>query len=114
MKPRYHRIDGWRGYSIPATALVGASDTGGWEDSPCRSEDALAEIRRFRREVLRPAGIKSRTRWGQTSNVFCAKRWVVVSPADFARAVPLTLAWVEANKFSTRLIHDAELAEVIL
>ena len=70
-KARYHRIDGWRGYSIPRLAVVGASDTGMWGDSPCKSTDAKAEIRRFQREALRPLGIKSRTRGGGTSNVFC-------------------------------------------
>ena len=49
---RYHKIDGWRGYPVPALAIVGASDTGGWDDSPCPSREVKAELRRFQREVL--------------------------------------------------------------
>jgi hypothetical protein len=112
-KRRYHRIDGWRGYPIPATAVVGVSNTGNWEDSPCRPEDGNAEIRKFRKEVLRPAGIKSRSRWGVSSNVFCGKKWVVVPPEDFLRAIPLALEWLEKTKSETRLIHSADLEEVL-
>ena len=83
---RYHKIDGWRGYSVPALAIVGASDTGTWDDSPCPSNLVKAELRRFQREVLKPAGIASRTRYGASSNVFCMKRWLVVKQNDFDTA----------------------------
>lgn len=106
---RYHRIDGWRGYSIPANAVAGGSDTGGWEDSPCRPETVLGEVKRLRREVLHPAGIKSRLRWGSTSNVFCGKRWLVVSSSDFGKAAPLVDAWMKENDASLRRLHDADL-----
>jgi hypothetical protein len=43
---RYHKIDGWRGYPVPALAIVGASDTGAWDDSPCPSNEVKAELRR--------------------------------------------------------------------
>lgn len=104
---RYRRIDGWRGYRIPGPAVAGASDTGNWSDSPCPSDEVKAEIRRFQREVLQPAGIKSRTRWGSSSNVFCGKRWVVVDAADWPKAKELADAWLKANKYTTRFIHDA-------
>lgn len=110
---RYHKIDGWRGYSIPNTALVGVTDTGNWSDSPCRPSEGSAELKKFRTEALKPAGIKSRVRFGQTTNVFCGKRWLCVSAADFPRAVPLTLEWLEKNKFTTRLIHEADLQEAV-
>lgn len=105
---RYHKIDGWRGYSIPDTAILGASNTGSWEDSPCRPEDAKAEIRDFRREVLRPAHIKSRIRYGQTSNVFCGKIWVCVGKGEYTRAEALTKVWFAERGSNFRLIHLAD------
>jgi len=104
---RYHRIDGWRGFYIPGTAVAGASDTGGFSDSPCPTNEVKAEIARFQRECLRPHGIKSKTRFGESSNIFCGKRWVCVAPEDFEKAQELALAWLAENKFSTRFIHDA-------
>jgi hypothetical protein len=112
IKSRYHRIDGWRGYPVPGTALVGVSYTGEWSDSPCRRDEGLSEIRKFRQEVLKPARIRSHTRWGVTSNVFCCKRWLCVKAEDFAAAVPLALEWLKKNDAGTRLIHGAELEGV--
>ena len=104
---RYHRIDGWRGYRIPGTAVAGASDTGTFDDSPAPSPLVKAEIRRLQREVLRPAGIASRQRWGSSSNVFCGKRWLCVAVEDFERAQTLVGEWLKQHKFDTRFIHDA-------
>ncbi len=105
---RYHRIDGWRGYKIPGPAVAGCSDTGMCYDSPCPSYVAKGEINRLRREVLRPAGIKSRTRYGSSSNVFCMKRWLVVDAADWPKAKALADEWIEKTKSETRLIHGAD------
>lgn len=104
---RYHKIDGWRGYWIPGTAVAGVSDTGEEDDSPCPSSVVKAEIRRLQREVLRPAGIKSRQRWGYSSNVFCLKRWLCVSAQDFEHAQVLVNAWLEEHRFDTDYIHNA-------
>jgi hypothetical protein len=106
---RYHRTDGWRGYQIPATAIVGASDTGTWEDSPCPSPEVKRELRRFQREVLAPAKITSRTRIGHTSNVFCGKRWICVPKEDFDKAAQLAVEWLEKNDRELRYLHDADL-----
>lgn len=112
MKNRYHRIDGWRGYSVPATAVVGVSDTGNYSDSPCRPETGKAEIQRFRREVLRPAGIPSRIRFGQTSNVFCGKRWLCVPKDRWEEARKLALDWLARHNYELHLLHGAELEEL--
>ena len=108
-KRRYNKIDGWRGYWVPALAVAGSSDTGTYSDSPCPSNEVNLELRRLRKEVLRPAGITSRTRWGNSSNLFCSKRWLVVSQADFAKAAALVTAWLEDNRRTTSYIHDANL-----
>lgn len=110
---RFHRLDAWRGYSIPSCAVAGASDTGMWSDSPCPSNGVKAEIRRFQREVLRPLGIKSRTRSGSSSNVFCGKRWVCVSPDDFQRAAEATQRWLDSPVYARyHYMHDADLEKV--
>lgn len=97
-----------RGYRIPGNAVLGASDTGLWSDSPCPSGEVLDEIRRFRKEVLRPAGVPSRTKTLNTSNVFCLKRWVCVADEDWPRAVALAEAWLEENDATLRYLHDAQ------
>lgn len=108
-KRRYHKIDGWRGYWVPALAIAGASDTGTYGDSPCPSNEVTKELNRLRKEVLRPAGIASRTRCGNSSNLFCAKKWLAVSQADFARAALLAKEWLDENRRTTSYIHDANL-----
>lgn len=105
-KPRYHRIDGWRGYQVPTLAVCGTSYTGEWDDSPCKGSDVRGEIKRLQKEVLRPAGIKSRTRAGNSSNIFCAKLWVVVAREDFEKAVVLTLPFLKDRDIV--YLHDAD------
>lgn len=113
MKARYHRIDGWRGYSIPGSAVAGASDTGTASDSPCSSGEVAVEIMRFQFECLRPAGIKSMQRCGDSSNVFCGKCWVCVAEADFPQAARLALDWIATNDRSLRYLHSADQQKVL-
>lgn len=113
MKSRYHRIDSWRGYRVPGLAVAGASDTGMWADSPCPSHDVATEIRRLQRECLRPAGIKSRQRFGVSSNVFCGKRWVCVAEADWAKAAALVLQWLDDHNHSLRFLHNADQQQAV-
>lgn len=108
-RARYHRIDGWRGYWIPGRAIVGVSDTGTAPDSPAPSDKVRAELGRFRREALRPAGIRSRVRWGNSSNVFMGKRWLEVAPQDFERAAQIAVDWLDEHNRDTTYIHDADL-----
>lgn len=98
----YHKIDGWRGYAIPFGAVVGASDTGTWSDSPCPSDKVEAEIKQVQAE-LRKQGIRSRQKFGETSNVFCGKRWLVVSPKDWDRAVEFADSLIPQFRY----IHNA-------
>lgn len=111
-KTRYHRIDGWRGYQVPKHAIVGASDTGDWGDSPAPHDEVMAELRRFGREVLRPAKIKYRIGFSQSSNVFMLKRWLTVRPHEFDRAAQLAMDWLEAHSNDTRYIHEADLEQL--
>jgi hypothetical protein len=103
---RYHRLDGWRGYSIPEYAIAGASCTGDWSDSPAPTDRVLAELADFRK-ILRKHHIRSRIKWGQSSNCFCAKVWIVVHSKDFARGRKLADAYLASTKSTTHYIHDA-------
>lgn len=98
----YHKIDGWRGYSIPFGAVCGSSDTGTWSDSPCPSPKVEAEIKAVQSE-LRKHGIRSRQKTGETSNVFCAKRWLCVSPAQWEKAVEIAESLIPQYQY----IHSA-------
>lgn len=82
----YEKYDGWRGANIPTFAVLGASDTGGWSDSPCPSGTVTEEIGAWRK-FLAERGIKSYEAFGTTSNVFCGKRWLIVRGQDFKRAI---------------------------
>jgi hypothetical protein len=105
---RYHKIDGWRGYWVPQFAIAGASDTGTWEDSPCPTPKVKAELREFAKH-MRASGVKVRMRSGTSSNVFCGKRYVVVSgKADYDRALPIAREWFKENDRSTQFIHECE------
>lgn len=109
---RHHHYDGWRGHVIPALAIAGASDTGGWEDSPAPTKEVEKEIRRFRAEVLEPLGIPSAVEDGETSNAFCVKRWITVAAEDFVRAAAAAEKWLADHKTDTEYIHDADLHEL--
>ena len=111
-KARYHRIDGWRGYPIPRFAVLGANDTGMAYDSPCPSDSVKAEIPRFRNEALKPLKIRSRVVWGETSNVFCGIRWVVVNSTDFAKAAQATVDWNDATREQTKYVYTADLEKL--
>lgn len=105
---RFHHTDGWRGYSIPGAAVAGCSDTGTWDDSPCPSPVAKSELRGAQR-YLRKHGIRTRVRFGQTSNCFCGKRWLCVTPAtteNQAKGAQLAAEYMEANP-NLRLLHEA-------
>ena len=109
MRQRYHQIDGWRGYWIPARSVAGVSDTGDEDDSPCSSERAKAELRMLQKH-LRSYGIKTHTRHSPTSNICCIKHWLtIVDPDDFPHAAQLTMDWLAAHRDDTSLIDDADL-----
>lgn len=108
-RQRYHQTDGWRGFTIPARAVAGVSDTGMWDDSPCPSDKVRAELRMLRRELTQ-AGIHTRVRITQSSNVFMVKRWLVVTNHDdFPKAARLTLDWLARNDEHTDYVHSAYL-----
>jgi hypothetical protein len=80
--------DGWRGYEMPAYAVVGANDTGMFSDSPCpttvcKRELAMAE------QKLKEKGVEYKHAIGTTSNVFCLHRYLIVKPKDIDRATEL-------------------------
>lgn len=109
---RFHRgSDGWgRGsYAIPATAIVGSSYCGEWSGSPARSGDIQPEFQRFRREVLRPLGIRSRRRYTRSGNLFMVKVWLCVPSERWAEAAQAATNWLANHDRELRYLHDADL-----
>lgn len=88
MKKVWVATDGWRGYERPISAVCGATDTGGWSDSPCPTETALSELSRAK-SVLRKAGIPFKSTICRSSNVFCAHRYICVPESQKERAKEL-------------------------
>lgn len=109
---RYSKIDGWRGYRIPGLAIAGASDTGTWSDSPCPSGLVELEVSAFRLAASR-AGFATRVRVGETSNVFCAKVWVTVHPAQWRRAASWALEYLREHDRGINYLHDAAQSRVL-
>jgi len=105
-KTGYVRTDGWRGYSQPVFAVGGANDTGSYYDSPCPSSVREKEINGFI-EKLKAAGIKYRTKWCQSSNVFCQHFYVIVSEADHAKAYEIAKEYEKQD--GIRLFYACEI-----
>jgi hypothetical protein len=103
-KKRWVATDGWRGYEEPIYYIAGANDTGGWDDSPCPTKTALAELQGVR-SVLRKAKIRTKQIITRSSNVFCAHRYLLVTPADFERAKELVNEYYETARHETRLLY---------
>ena len=106
---RFHRgRDGWGrdSYAIPQFAVAGSSDTGTYPDSPAPSGVVSDELEDFRK-VLRANGIRSRTAYTRSGNVFMLKKWVVVHSRDYPKALALAEAYLAEHRHDTRYIHDA-------
>lgn len=104
-KKKWVNQDGWRGYYEPLFFVAGCNDTGGWDDSPCPSNVATAELKLVR-QLLKQNKIKYREMVCETSNVFCAHRYLVVSEADFDNARKIINAEYDDHlKAETRLLY---------
>jgi hypothetical protein len=103
-KTRYIHNDGWRGYYEPIYHVAGANDTGTWDDSPCPTPVAKAELMGVKK-LLTKNGIRSRHVVCKTSNIFCLHRYLVVSSDDFERAMSLVTKYYIEVKDSTRLLY---------
>ena len=79
---------GWNGRMVPIDAVCAANDTGTFSDSPCPSDLRESEMKKAK-SILRKAGIRHRTVWGVSSNVFLAIQYVVTAPSDKGRAKEL-------------------------
>lgn len=102
----YEKYDGWRGAPIPVFAVIGASDTGGWSDSPCPSGSVTEEIGVWKK-FLAERGVKSYEAFGVTSNVFCGKRWLIVRGEDYKRAI-LAIKAIGTIKTNYRYVYIPE------
>ena len=83
-----------------------------WPDSPAPSDKVAEELRRFAREVLRPAKCPYRTRFTRSGNIFMVKRWITVPSDRWGALVPKAIEWMKTNDAATRYVHDADLETI--
>ena len=95
-------FDGMRGANQPTYAVVGANDTGMWDDSPCRTDVATAELKSVA-EHLAARGIKTKEVALESSNVFCIGRYLIAYPHEVELARTLVDAYLETNE--TNLLY---------
>jgi hypothetical protein len=107
MVHKWVATDAWRGYYQPEYAVIGASDTGTWEDSPCPSGEVGKELTDFQ-NFLKENKIDSVRKTTRSSNVFMGKRWIVVAKWDFKKANKLAKQYLKDKKAETRYIHEAD------
>lgn len=88
---------GYRGRHVPINAVAGVSDTGNWDDSPCPSNVGTEELNRAK-VALKKAGIRYKTTWGTTSNIFCIHRYVVVAEDDVEIAKDIIQPLIEGTE----------------
>jgi len=105
IQKKWVKTDPWRGFYQQKYAIIGSSDTGMWSDSPAPSNDVNKELTGFQ-SFLRTKGIGSKIMNEQSSNVFMAKRWVVVEPSDFKKAKKLAKEYLASQK--TSYLHGAD------
>jgi hypothetical protein len=98
----YKATDGWRGYTEPLYAVVGANDTGMYSDSPCPSNVREAELKAIK-EHLQKEGIKTKQIVTESSNVFCVHVYLIAKVKDVERARNIVEAYLENNE--TRLSY---------
>ena len=96
------KTDGWRGYERPKYSIVGANDTGMFDDSPCRSDIAEREINDVR-QLLKKRRIPNKLKTCSTSNVFCIHHYVIVPPFYYKTA--RELADEHISNIETRLLY---------
>ena len=96
LKKTWVSSDGWRGRHVPINAVAGVSDTGNWDDSPCPSNVGTEELNRAK-VALKKAGIRYKTTWGTTSNIFCIHRYVVVAEDDVEIAKDIIQPLIEGT-----------------
>lgn len=99
---KYIRTDGWRGYSEPKFAVVGANDTGTSSDSPCPSDVREAELKAIAAE-LHKEKIETKQIVTNTSNVFCVHVYLIVKVKFAEKAREIVEAFLENNE--TRLSY---------
>jgi hypothetical protein len=72
-KGKWVSTDAWRGYWQPSNSIIGQSIFGEQFDRKQQEED-LAKVKNF----LKQKRIPYRVRATRSSNVFMAKRWVII------------------------------------
>jgi hypothetical protein len=92
--------DGWYYRLEPIYAICGVNDTGSDFDSPCPSELASKELDLVKK-ILRKNKIRYITKSVPTMNIFCIKRFIIVSEEDKYKALRL----IDHLRSETRLLY---------
>ena len=95
-------FNGQRGANQPTYGVAGANDTGMWDDSPCRTDVATAELNAVAAH-LASRGIKTKEVTLEGSNVFCVHRYLITYPHEVDLARTLVDAYLETNE--TNLLY---------
>ena len=95
-------FNGQRGSNQPTYGVAGANDTGMWDDSPCRTDVATAELKAVA-EHLAERGIKTKEVALESSNVFCIGRYLIAYPHEVELARTIVDVYLETNE--TNLLY---------
>ena len=98
------KTDAWRGYEKPKYSVAWASDTGMWDDSPCKSDVAERELNAIRKE-LADNKIPNMLKTCPTSNVFCVHHYIVVPPRYYDKAREVVTAYLFEEE--TNLLYSS-------
>ena len=106
-KTKWIKTDDWRGYKQPITAIVGASDTGTWSDSPSPTPDVNREMEMIKKELAQ-AGVPTREVVSQSSNAFMGKRWLITPKKYYLAGKKKSAQLLKKLEKQTSFIHGAD------
>lgn len=92
----------WRGYVEPVYAIVGANDTGNWDDSPCPSGIRDKELNAIKEKLLKH-GIPTKQMVCESSNVFCVHVYLIAKMKDVEAGRDIVRKYLTEN--DTRLAY---------
>lgn len=90
----WHSTSGWRGNEEPRFAVCGVSDTGMWDDSPCRTDVGQAELK-IAKGILKKVNIPMKMKTCASSNVFQVLHYIVVPPMYLDTAKELVREYID-------------------
>ena len=106
-KGKWISSGGYGRYFQPAGAIVGASDTGYWSDSPAPTLNVIKEINMVKKELAN-LGIPTKQKVTRSSNEFIFKRWLITSPKKEIMGKQRVKELMKKIKSKISYIHEAD------